>query len=598
MGKFADPFFSAALRAGIKGILRSLSSAISFLRGSASFRPLHLIIVLLAVWLTFNWYDTIRHVARYYTPFPTYDYWRVVEDFSGHDPSGFWRQHNEHRIIFPELIFAFDYVFLRGRQILPLVISVMCYAAVWILLAETFWRDRLVSREIRILAFLFGGVVMGWPLSAFVLGIPFLLQWTLMQLAVVLALRSIGRLKETDKPVFLAAAVICGFIASFSSANGLLIWPIALIISAVLKLRKNHVLFLALSFVLCLGTFLIGYHLTSSSDLFDAIKHPIRIVGFVISYISMPFGVLRNPVIGFAFGSLGLLVWAYLFLRAIRCGSFRLLSTVVPFGYFAFLLLTSLVTATGRLELADGGFVAAKAPRYLTVSLAGWALLLQSALNLSGKEKWKVFSPGIIVLLAGVVLLFMQLRLGRWLRTNDDFMANQQWAILSVENGLFDASFIKQIFPDPAFVKHYLPEMRRNRLTIYADKEWELIGAPLDSRFDRSHVRQMGGEVTGIIPVQSSVGVTGWAAEQSDIVLFVNDSGIIAGFARRLPAGFPKGLLPSNTPPSQAWAGFINLHLNNASFRCYAANLNRSKVAQVGGITRLAKNVDARGQWQ
>ncbi len=103
-----------------------------------------LVIFLLTAWLAFSWFETIHRILRYYNPLPTWDYWRVAESIQSYESFDFrilWRQHNEHRIIFPEIVFAADMLFLHGRELLPLALSFLCYFATWIVLAWAFWSE-------------------------------------------------------------------------------------------------------------------------------------------------------------------------------------------------------------------------------------------------------------------------------------------------------------------------------------------------------------------------------------------------------------------------------------------------------------------------
>src|SRR5438270_10854027 len=139
-----------------------------------------------AAWLVYNAFNTISRVTSYYTPLPMWDYWRVVENLKEYKAlhlEVFWRQHNEHRIIFPELVFASDMLFLHGRQVLPLVTSFLCYLVTWAILSSTVLFDRALTRTEQFFPFCLAGIMALWEGSANVLGIPFLLQWTLMQVA-------------------------------------------------------------------------------------------------------------------------------------------------------------------------------------------------------------------------------------------------------------------------------------------------------------------------------------------------------------------------------------------------------------------------------
>src|SRR5690349_7206315 len=76
------------------------------------------ILLTLTFWLAFNGFQTFHKVVEYYTPLPMWDYWRVVDHLNDYESlhwAVLWQQHNEHRIVFPEIAFALDMVLLHGR---------------------------------------------------------------------------------------------------------------------------------------------------------------------------------------------------------------------------------------------------------------------------------------------------------------------------------------------------------------------------------------------------------------------------------------------------------------------------------------------------
>src|SRR6185437_15530111 len=118
-----------------------------------------------------------------------------------------WQQHNEHRIVFPEIIFAVDMLLAHGRQILPLAFSFTCYFGTWVVISWTVLSDRSLPWTIRYTAILLSGVVIGWQGSAIALGMPFLLQWTLTQFASVLALALLQLFKDTGRIAYLIGTI-------------------------------------------------------------------------------------------------------------------------------------------------------------------------------------------------------------------------------------------------------------------------------------------------------------------------------------------------------------------------------------------------------
>lgn len=545
------------------------------------------LLVVFAAWFFFNWSGTANHVVRYYNPLPIWDYWRVVENLPRYQAFDFrclWRQHNEHRIVFPEIVFAIDQLLFRGRQLLPLAFSFACYASILVLFSRLFWRDSHLPPVLKTQAILFAGIMLGWPLSTFVLGTAFLLQWTLLQLAAIIALLSFSQLNRNFRASWLASLIACGVISTFSSANGLLLWPVLVTMGLLLRWPARRVAAVAVPGAICIGVFFLGYR-TPGSSLLEATKHPLYCFGFVLSYLSMPFGAIRSPLVGLSFGSIGFALWVFCLLRTWRNPSARASGfTLAAFGYTAFLVLTAAITCVGRLDLTNAGFLGAKAGRYVTLPLVAWALLSLVLLRLSWEEKWKSFSPRVILLVAAVVVAFMEIRLGRWLRSNDYLMANQQWATLSIENGLRDPSLLNIVFPSHEFIDRYLPLLQSTGKSIFSEDTTRLIGQSFASHFTKSNRSLEGGVLTWIAPIEGGLSLAGYATklgkEGQNLVLFVDESGRIVGFGRHLPVGYPTGLPHLNAVDSRNWVGFVNKQHGSRSFTSYLVDSKRGLASE------------------
>lgn len=546
--------------------------------------------VVLAGWCGFNWFSTVSHINRYYNPLPVSDYWRVIEDLPAMEAGSWtwlWRQHNEHRIVFPELVFAADELLFSGKQILPLITSFLCYLSTVVVLGFTFWRSVDAPAQLKIRAVLAGGVIAGWPLSAFVLGTPFLLQWTLLQFAAVLGLVTVP-----STALRLAVSVACGVLATFSSANGILLWPVLLSMAVYRRVSRGRLIALAVSAVTALGVFLIDYE-RPSTGFRAALEHPAACFGFVLSYLSMPFGVLRHPAFGTTFGLLSVAVWLGCFAGTFGYRS-RSISRyeAVAFGYFFFLLLTATLTSLGRVEPGDPGFSKAKAARYLTLPLLGWALSIPLAYTMSLRERWRLFSPRVVLLVTIALVGFMQIRLGRWLRTNGDYVSHQQWAALGLENGVFDPATIGSVFPEQAFIRHYLPVLRTNLKSIFADPAFAFLGRDFRSVFPGPSRRLEAGGILRFTRFAGGVSILGWAAHLGSgggkTVLLVDETGRIVGLGRHLRAGMPRELLPVPVKKDLIWVGYVNDRYRSKSFTPYLMATDRGSAYPVAHATSIA----------
>src|SRR5450631_2155191 len=85
-----------------------------------------IIVCCLTLWLAYNLDETVQRIMDLYIPIPMGDYWRVPQFLKAYQTlriGVFWKQHNEHRIIFPEIFFAIDMLWGHGRMILPTAVS-------------------------------------------------------------------------------------------------------------------------------------------------------------------------------------------------------------------------------------------------------------------------------------------------------------------------------------------------------------------------------------------------------------------------------------------------------------------------------------------
>lgn len=535
-------------------------------------------VLLLAFWAVFNWTQTVLRILRYYDPLPAWDYWRSVADLESYlrfDFRVLWHQHNEHRIAFPEIVFAADYLLLHGRQFLPLAVSFLCYAGNWIVFAWAFWSISSLSRTMRAAAILLAGVLIGWQGSAAVLAEPFLLQWTLLEFAVSLSFAFLVRLKEAANHRYLIAVICCAEVATYSSGNGMLLWPILIALAVVLSIDKRRIIILSIAAVVSIALYFVGYKFTGTLSIATLLRHPLQAVGFVAAYMSMPFGAIKSVEFGLWVGGIALFVAALLAVLAVRRGVAGSRAGVVLFGSYLFIVATAVLTAAGRLELNDSTFSTAKPARYITEPLIAWGALILLGLWLcapSGRSARRLAIAGVTALL--LLLAFPKFRW--WLRGIDVDRANQQMAALSIQLGIEDPSLILNIFPDPAGIRFWLPRLRQHQVSTFYRSRAKWLGQDMQ-KFAAALDAPIPGEITYRFPVVNGLEVSGWFDDSqvrggTGWVVLVNEERKIAGFGRRLPAGFPAPASNLKTPPSLGWVGFINLNYSAKQIAAYVIN--------------------------
>ena len=530
-----------------------------------------IVVIALAGWFIFNLFQSFNYVLADYPQVPVADYWRIPQLWA--DPhtirwSNLWVQHNEHRIVFPELIYIFDMLLLRGRMYLPIAVSGFCYLSVWGVLAWTVYSEESIatqslsrqisSLQIRQIVLLLAGILMVWKGCSTVIATPFQLSFTLLHLVSIFAFAFIWKVAESGRSKYLAAAILAAVVCTYSTANGMLLWPVLIATAIFLKIARSQILILTIAAVAFVAVFFFQYHFLPSA-ISTNIRHPLAVFAFVCSYLSMPFSAHQLPVFGFVVGGIHLLLIAVCGILAAR---WRLLYTrlgTVLFGTYLFTFASVLLTAAGRMDLNDTLFDQAKAWRYLTVPTIAWALLTIAVL-------WIVFiaaSANLATLSAVLIagLFYDGLRhSSEWVEGTRLDAENGQILATMLRNGVFDPNQVRTIFPDPEFVRVFNKVLQDNHKMIYAHGADKWIGSSTRSlTFDTTPTA---GKIARVVPVPGGLEIFGWASSMSltddHEILFVDNQERIAGFGRRPGAGMPFSLSAWDTPNPLTFVGYVS----------------------------------------
>jgi hypothetical protein len=553
-------------------------------------------LILLLYWLCYNCFGTIQRIISYYTPLPTWDYfWRLilnVNEYRSFHVSALWIQHNEHRIIFPELVFAADVLLLHGRLILPLVISFLCYAATFAVLASTVCRDSRLTRFERLTAIALAGILVFWQGCANVLASPFLLQWTLMQFGTVCSLLFLSRMQESSSKLSLFGVIIAATVATYSSGNALVLWPLIVFGALLIRINKFQFIVLVSSAVIDLALYFVGYGFSKALNFRNFFVHPVYSLNYIASYLSMPFGGTGTPLFGVTAGFLSIGGTAVLFLIAVRKRIHLLPPAVVLFGYCAFTLLTALITAGGRMDPDDPLFMAAKAARYVSVPQMQWGVLILLCLWVV----WRTSSTrqtGNMLAFVFAALFFVYLpKLTPWLSLTADSFAEQQLQALSVESGLKDKDILRKIYPDPAVASAGLSILQRLDLSLYYDPRGRWLGESV--RLFAPVRSTMPGAITQVTPVDSGLQIIGWAdfsewKRPYRWVMITDESGKIIGFGSHCPAGFPRSVRTLTNPSPFGWVGFVSEKWQPNTISAYIVGSRRNELFPLANAVSVAQ---------
>ena len=548
--------------------------------------------LVLIAWLGWNWCETVKTLVGCYNPLPVFDYWRVVLDMVALKTTGvkcLWRQHNEHRILCQEIVFLADMMLLRGRMILPLATSFLCYFCTWIALGWAVCSDPFLPRSIRWVAILLAGIIIGWKGSVAVLGTPFQLQWTLTELAAVLAFAFLARSFATGGDVYLGLAIFCAAVTTYSSSNGLLLWPLLIVAALLLRFSRGRLIVLIAAAIVFDGLYFVGYQFGSSMHIGALLLHPIYSAEWIGAFLSMPFGGRKTPEFAAYLGMGSIVAVVILGAFAVRKRIIASETGIVLFGLWAFTIATALMTAAGRMSIDDAAFVGARPSRYLIAPTVDWAVVALLCLWISSRLRWRWISAPLLAVVFSALLALAFPKLRWWREDIEDQFAKEQLAALSIEDGLADPMMIRTIFPDPGLVFRYLDFLRVNHLCVFAGHHYQWLGRPV-SAFAAKQPGFASAQIAEWFPLQGGLEMAGWLddserAHRSQWILLANEKDEIVGFARKLPAGFPRHLRAPNLPYSLGWAGFANARFTAQRYSAY--------VIQRAGLIPLAGSFPA-----
>ena len=334
----------------------------------------------------------IGFIGLFGVDIPVYDQWvlpKLLEKVATNQLAfgDLFELHNNHRILFPRLIFI-GLAFLSDWNIklemfFGLGLAVCTFIALYFLASLT---SSPKSRSLFHLANLLTGCLIfslnqEW-LWGFQLPI-FLINFCLILACLILSLNFLSSKKK------LILAAICCLIASFSSAQGLITWlaVIPLILSRdEPKTSKKKQLFLWLTgFIISAGIYAVGYQQEPRIINLSPGEYLLTAIHFFLNLLAAP--LVQVPIVS---GFIGIIILSlFLGLSARSLKTYSLISTPPettqnPYNQFApwlsiglFSLLTSLLMTWGRVEW--GGNYPLTATRYTTHTL----LLIISIIHLS-----------------------------------------------------------------------------------------------------------------------------------------------------------------------------------------------------------------------
>ncbi len=536
-----------------------------------------LLSLLLALYAASDWFRTFRDLRRFYTNMWIWDPWDYLSRFDRYrrfDLTTLWIQHNEHRAIATELSYLADIFFFHGKQLVPEILGISAYFAAALLLAASAW---YASRSWSMMAAgLLTMAIAGYKTCVISLNIPFLNCWPFLEFFAVAAFAALVLHKK--HPVWLIVSIGCGIAATYSLANGMLVWPLLVLAAWQLGFAGRQLLAIAISGAFSIGLYFVHYNNLHSATPGIALQHPKYFFKFIGAFLSVPFQTDASVPWGWTLGWIALAIAVIDLAIVHRRRLWASAPVIVAGGFIALAVGSAFLAGVGRMDPRDPLLIAARAGRYTTEPTLFWCALVVLTMYLLSDILAEV--PILIMLAVSSLASIRTLPSSSgayhfW----EGYFRHEQWATIGFANGVTDTSVSSVIFPAKIYFDLYKHVLIDNRLAIFADAEPGWIGKKTNNLFQRAVTSATRAEVLSIKKLGTDFEVEGWLDGATEVV-FVDAENRIIGFGQRPSAG-PETYSPA-MPPKLAFIGFIRGEFASQHFTMWAVDGVRRTIYPVG----------------
>ncbi len=410
-------------------------------------------------------------------------------------------QHNEHRILFPRLIYLCDAWFFNERNNLELVANISLQLAtasiVTVLgtqLIRPGWRGSVVVASVTV-TMMFSAVQ--WENMAS----PFQVQFFLVCFAAVACI--VIFVKEKPHRLVSIPVTILQTLAVFSLASGILVPVVTTVLALWLRRPKLQVIIQVAVAAVLLALYLYGYvspaepQNTAPSGLMSLVAYVLNELGI---FPEAFFG--RDTVwIHIVSGGLGLVLLASLMatIRSRRGPSAK--AEIALIGITLFVLGMCVLTAFGRARF---GLEQATSGRYVTPVLLFWsALLLLCVSRLPGQGRtWGLGGLGLLTIVIAILEPRLATPAFRFARSLDAAIP----AVI-VPNG--DRALLSRLYPDPDTVTAHLPSLQAANASIFEEPWSRWLNSTFPGGQPPSDLRTCAGTVADVVAVTDGIR-SGW----------------------------------------------------------------------------------------
>ncbi len=456
----------------------------------------------------------------------------------------FYQEQADHRLVFPKLLFAVDHLAFHAQGKFTLVWS-FCLQAItgsilWLLSGSAYPQDK----NERLIQGAFVAACVFSSQQWINLVEPFQVQFPMVYCAAAGALFAMRKATEdrAGSPGWLAGGMLLAIVATYSMANGVLIWPVMLLASWWLAMSKGSVTALAAVGALVVTSFFWGWH-PALTGMQPTIHDLYQAAVFGLAYLGAPafapakfadsaatshleyFRFIPGAVLALLFAG----GFAMFLRRRERYNSAR--AMLVFYGLFLAVSCGSIVAGRSVGPLTEAYQSRYTTPMYLlwiSGLLAAWPVVIRW-------NRLALYGALAISIYVGIVLPQTEVR-----NLVLHFADLERRSEAAVVDDVADPDIWVAMFQPADLAMDAVDYLKKNRLSIFAEDWSRWPGVPLKSQFivdpDQSACQ---GQFYGLSTVASFR--PGWilsgqawdakARRPPKFVILADDRGMVAGVA-------------------------------------------------------------------
>ncbi len=507
--------------------------------------------------------NTLRMVVDCAVPVTILDQWAQLVGARTVTLSWLFSQHNEHRLLFPRLVFVADRYLFAETGVLSLAVSVALQGGLVLLLLHLGRAAGIKSGMATAVAA--SGVValLAWAVQYENYTWPFQVQFFGVLLAAACCFAAVAMLRPG---VWSAILVIgCGFVASFTLSSGIAAPFLAAALALWLRRPGRYCAALTLAAIAMLGGYLIGYHTPPEhSDPLLAVQHPLAVLRYAAAVLGSPFASAISAVTGVTspmssqiIGLGGLVLLAALTMPMLRRRQPAPPAAAALLALCGFVLATAALTALGRLRF---GPASALVSRYTTPVLALWACILLLGMIRLQRPAWAGF--GVALLLA-----FVGWTQPAFVHDAALLAADRSIAMPALVAGVADAKVIAPVYDNPAVPLQVRLTQFATRTGVFSQPWAPWIGTALQDHARVADPARCQGSFDAAVRIGDAA-YPGWrvqgdlqwprAKRRRQVIALVDGGGQIVGFGiSDFDATTLKVAGPAGETSRTGWVGAI-----------------------------------------